>query len=74
MGAVAVWPVQEAKAKFSELLNTCLADGSQVASKQPTLKDLLLTDDTRFEIDLPMRNTKHFQLFDVPIVNPFATG
>jgi antitoxin Phd len=28
------WPVQEAKAKFSELLNTCIAEGPQVVTKR----------------------------------------
>jgi len=28
------WPVQDAKAHFSELLNTCLADGPQVVTRR----------------------------------------
>lgn len=31
MGA---WPVQDAKARFSELLDTCLKDGPQVVSRR----------------------------------------
>ena len=31
MGA---WPVQDAKARFSELLDTCLKDGPQVISRR----------------------------------------
>ena len=29
-----VWPVQDAKARFSELLDTCLREGPQVVSKR----------------------------------------
>jgi antitoxin Phd len=29
-----VWPVQDAKARFSELLDTCLREGPQVVTKQ----------------------------------------
>ncbi|WP_137177381.1 type II toxin-antitoxin system Phd/YefM family antitoxin [Roseomonas sp. AR75] len=28
------WPVQDAKARFSELLDTCLADGPQVVTRR----------------------------------------
>lgn len=28
------WPVQEAKARFSELLDTCLAEGPQMVSRR----------------------------------------
>jgi len=30
----AVWPVQDAKARFSELLDTCLCDGPQTISRR----------------------------------------
>jgi len=73
---MSVWPVQEAKSRFSELLDTCLEDGPQVVSRrgteaavlvpitqwrklqatsQPTLKDLLLSDTARTDIDIPPR-------------------
>ena len=29
-----VWPVQDAKARFSELLDTCLKDGPQVVARR----------------------------------------
>jgi antitoxin Phd len=29
-----LWPVQDAKARFSELLETCLRDGPQVVTKR----------------------------------------
>ena len=71
-----IWPVQDAKARFSEFLDTCLEDGPQVVSRrgtetavlvpigqwrkllaasQPTLKDLLLSDTARADLDIPAR-------------------
>jgi antitoxin Phd len=73
-----MWQVQEAKAKFSELLDKTLSEGPQVVSRRgvaaavlvpieewerlqkrarPTLKDLLLSEENRFEIDLPPRGS-----------------
>lgn len=70
------WPVQDAKARFSELLETCLKEGPQIVSKRgadtailvplkdwerlqrsakPTLKELLLADEARVDLDLPER-------------------
>lgn len=70
------WQVQDAKARFSELLDASLAEGPQVVTRrgvpavvvvpaetwarmeqtrQPTLKDLLLSEAGRFDIDLPGR-------------------
>ena len=70
------WPVQDAKARFSEMLETCLREGPQVVTKRgadaavlvpatdwqrikraakPTLKELLLTDDSRGELNIPPR-------------------
>lgn len=67
------WSVQDAKAKFSELLDCCTLEGTQLitkrgvdtavlipieewkrltASAKPSLKDLLLTDENRFELDV----------------------
>ncbi len=74
------WPVQDAKARFSEMLETCLREGPQVVTKRgadaavlvpaadwqrlkrtakPTLKELLLTDDARGELNVPSRGGKH---------------
>lgn len=70
------WPVQNAKARFSEFLDACLAQEPQVvtrrsteeavlvpinvwrrlqATAKPSLKDLLLSDETRGELILPAR-------------------
>jgi antitoxin Phd len=74
------WPVQDAKARFSEMLETCLREGPQLVTKRgadaavlvpaadwqrlkraakPTLKELLLTDAARGELDIPPRGGKH---------------
>lgn len=68
------WPVQEAKARFSELLEKSLNEGPQIVTKRgvetavlvpieewrrlqqrarPTLKELLLASEPRFEEGLP---------------------
>ena len=70
------WPVQDAKARFSELLETCLSEGPQLVTKRgaeaavlvpaaewqrmqnsarPTLKELLLSDEGRGDMDIPAR-------------------
>lgn len=73
MGA---WPVNDAKARFSELLEKAVKEGPQVVTKRgvetavlvpieewrrlkerarPTLKELLLAPEPRFELDIPDR-------------------
>jgi antitoxin Phd len=70
------WPVQDAKARFSELLDTALREGPQVVTRRgkeeavlvpiamwrrlepaarPSLKQWLLADEPRFEMDIPKR-------------------
>lgn len=70
------WPVQDAKARFSEMLDACAAEGPQLVTKRgaeaavlvdvdewrrieaqarPTLKELLLADEPRFDIPIPPR-------------------
>ena len=70
------WPVQDAKARFSELLDTCLREGAQLVTRrgaeavvlvpaeewhrlqqarQPTLKELLLADHPRGDLNIPPR-------------------
>lgn len=36
------WPVQDAKARFSELLDTCLREGPQVVTKRGTEAAVLI--------------------------------
>ena len=73
------WPVQDAKARFSEMLETCLREGPQLVTKRgtdaavlvpvrdwqrlkhavkPTLKELLLADGARGELNVPVRGEK----------------
>lgn len=70
------WPVQDAKARFSEFLDACLNEGPQMVTKRgaeaavlvplqewrrlqmaakPSLKQLLLSDQARTDLLLPMR-------------------
>ncbi|MBS0469929.1 MAG: type II toxin-antitoxin system Phd/YefM family antitoxin [Proteobacteria bacterium] len=70
------WPVQDAKSRFSEMLETCLREGPQLVTKRgaetavlvpatdwqrlhsaakPTLKELLLSEQARGELNLPPR-------------------
>jgi len=71
--------VQEAKARFSEFLETCLREGPQLVTRRgqdaavlvpvsqwerltqaakPTLKELLLTNFARAELELPPRGRR----------------
>ena len=71
-----VWPVQDAKARFSEFLDACMTEGPQMvtkrgaeaavlvpvevwkrlqASSRPSLKQLLLMNDARMDIPIPLR-------------------
>lgn len=73
------WPVQDAKAHFSEMLDTCLREGPQLVTKRgseaavlvpvedwrklqhaarPSLKELLLADDARGELNVPKRGER----------------
>jgi len=70
------WPVQDAKARFSEFLDACLNEGPQMVTRRgaeaavlvplqewrrlqmaakPSLKQLLLSDQARTDLLLPMR-------------------
>lgn len=72
------WPVQDAKARFSEFLDACLREGPQLvtkrgteaavlvpvsqwrrlqASARPSLKELLLSDEARADLQLPGRGS-----------------
>lgn len=70
------WPLQDAKARFSELVETCLREGPQMVTrrgekavvivpaaeweqqnrpKRPTIKEWLLADTPRGELNIPPR-------------------
>jgi prevent-host-death family protein len=74
-----IWPVADAKARFSELLETCLREGPQLVTRRgveaavlvslaewqrlagsanPTLKELLLSDAGRAELEIPPRGRR----------------
>jgi prevent-host-death family protein len=76
------WSVQEAKARFSELLEKSITEGPQIVTKRgvetavlvpidewrslqqrarPTLKELLLAPEPRFEMDIPDRHRWHWR-------------
>ena len=48
------WPIQDAKSRFSELLDTTLSDGPQIVTG-PDLKELLLAPEARSEDLTPPR-------------------
>jgi prevent-host-death family protein len=73
------WPVQDAKARFSEMLETCLREGPQLVTRRgseaavlapigewqrlaraarPTLKELLLSDQARGELNTAERGRR----------------
>lgn len=70
------WPVQDAKARFSEMLEASVKEGPQIVTKRGvetavlvpigewkrlsakpkrTLKELLLADEPRFDLEIPRR-------------------
>jgi prevent-host-death family protein len=72
------WPVQDAKARFSEFLDACVAQGPQMvtrrgaeaavlvpveewrrlqAAARPSLKQLLLSDEARADLQIPARGS-----------------
>ena len=72
------WPVQDAKARSSEFLDACLAEGPQMVTRRgaeaavlvpvqqwrrlqsaarPSLKQLLLSDEARAELNIPPRGS-----------------
>jgi prevent-host-death family protein len=76
---VRAWPVQDAKARFSELLAACLRDGPQIVTRRGveaavlapvaewrrlqranklTLKELLLADGERGDLNVPPRGKR----------------
>jgi antitoxin Phd len=74
-----IWPVQDAKARFSEMLDACLRKGPQLVTRRgveaavlvpaeewrrlsndtkPTLKELLLGNEARGDLNIPPRGTR----------------
>jgi prevent-host-death family protein len=74
-----IWSFQDANARFSEMLKTCLEEGPQLVSRygadaavlvpvhewrrlqhmaRPGLKELLLSDEARGELNIPGRRRR----------------
>ena len=96
------WQVQDAKARFGEMLEACMRHGPRLVTMRGceaavlvsiedwrhldgapvrTLKELLLTDEARGDIELPprgrrrrRRNVRDFQPFRVQTFNPFVAS
>ena len=62
-----VWPVQDAKARFSELLETCLRDGPQIVTKRGAETAVLVPMDDWRRLQRSARATlKELLLADAP--------
>jgi antitoxin Phd len=68
------WPVQDAKARFSELLDTCLREGPQIVTKRGAEAAVLMpVDDWRRLQDAARPTLKELLLaegprLDIPLV------
>ena len=61
------WPVQDAKARFSELIETCLKDGPQVVTRRGSETAVLLSFDEWKRLTVkPGPNLKDWLLADQP--------
>lgn len=61
------WPVQDAKARFSELLETCLREGPQVVTKRGAEAAVLVPMEDWKRLNLSARPTfKELLLADAP--------
>jgi antitoxin Phd len=62
-----VWPVQDAKARFSELLDTCLREGPQIVTKRGAETAVLVPMDDWRRLQQSARPTlKELLLADEP--------
>ena len=62
-----VWPVQDAKARFSELLDTCLREGPQIVTKRGAETAVLVPMDDWRRVQRSARPTlKELLLADKP--------
>ncbi len=62
-----IWPVQDAKARFSELLDTCLKDGPQVVARRGTETAVLVPIEEWRRLQHAARPTlKELLLADAP--------
>jgi prevent-host-death family protein len=62
-----IWPVQDAKARFSELLDTCLREGPQIVTKRGAETAVLMPMDDWRRLQRSARPTlKELLLADEP--------
>lgn len=64
---MSIWPVQDAKARFSELLDTCVSEGPQVVSRRGTETAVLVPIDEWRRVQAAARlSLKQLLLADSP--------
>lgn len=64
------WPVQDAKARFSEFLDTCLAEGPQVVTRRGSETAVLISIEHWYRLQAQARPTlKSLLLADEPRVD-----
>jgi prevent-host-death family protein len=80
------WPVQDAKARFSEMLDMCVSSGAQMVTRRgqetavlvpveewqrlkqkakPSLFELLMSDEGRFDMEIPSRKDWQWRNIDL---------
>lgn len=59
------WPVQDAKARFSELLESCLRDGPQLVTKRGKSAAVLVPSDEWHRLTSAERPTRKQVLLDL---------
>ena len=70
---MSVWPVQDAKARFSELLEACIADGPQVVTKRGVDTAVLVPVDEWHRLRAAARpSLKQLLLAETPRFEPLA--
>jgi antitoxin Phd len=70
---VSAWPVQDAKARFSEFLDACIADGPQIVTKRGVEAAVLVPMDEWRRLQAAARpSLKELLLADTPRFEPLA--
>ena len=77
---IQVWPVQDAKARFSEFLDSCLAEGPQMVTRRgveaavliPVQEWRRLQAAARPSLKVVTRNVADFRALGADVLNPFA--
>jgi antitoxin Phd len=70
---VSAWPVQDAKARFSEFLEACIAEGPQIVTKRGVEAAVLIPVDEWRRLQAAARpSLKQLLLADTPRFAPLA--